>query len=173
MMEHSNYKLKNYGAYSSTFIANWKGAWIIILLAIIKFLTPFVLVHQPWELHRDEYLYYAQGQHLALGYLECPPLVGWIAYIASLFGGSFFWVKFFPSLFGAIMLLITAGMAKEMGGKTYAQILAGLGIIFSAYMRTNFLLQPVFLEIFFWTLSIYYLLRLINTNKKNITICLG
>jgi hypothetical protein len=164
-MSINKQKLKRYGSAPPPLgeagwgpVIGWVGA-----LAILKFLLPFLLVHQPWELHRDEYLYYAQGQHLAFGYLECPPLVGWLGYIASLFGGSFFWVKFFPSLFGAVMLLVTAGMVKEMGGRTYAQVLAALGIIFSAYMRTNFLLQPVFLEIFFWTLSIYYLLRLINT----------
>ncbi len=166
-MAQADARLKSYGFDSSPIGGGWVGAvslWVWAL-ALIKFILPFLLVHQPWELHRDEYLYYAQGQHLALGYLECPPLVGWLAYIASLFGGSFFWVKFFPSLFGALMVIVTAGIVKEMGGKTFAQVLAAIGIIFSAYLRTNFLLQPVFLEIFFWTLSAYYSLRLINTQQ--------
>ena len=172
-MDDTKDRSKSYGFGSSPVGGGWVGAWVIWILAIIKFLLPFILVHQPWELHRDEYLYYAQGQHLALGYLECPPLVGWLAYTASVMGGSFFWVKFWPSLFGALMVLVTANIVKEMGGKLFAQVIAALGIIFSAYLRNNFLLQPVFLEIFFWTLSIYYLLRLINTQQIKYYYLLG
>jgi hypothetical protein len=49
---------------------------IILLLAAIKFVLPFILSHPAFELHRDEYLYYEQGQHLSFGYLENPPLIG-------------------------------------------------------------------------------------------------
>jgi len=136
---------------------------IILLLAAIKFVLPFILSHPAFELHRDEYLYYAQGQHLSLGYLENPPLIGLLAFISSLLGGSFFWVKFWPALFGSFTLLATAGIVKELGGNLFAQIIAASGIILTAYMRIHFLFQPNFLDIFFWTLSAYYLLRFINT----------
>ncbi|MDQ3682561.1 MAG: glycosyltransferase family 39 protein [Bacteroidota bacterium] len=138
---------------------------IIVLLAAIKFVLPFLLSHPAFELHRDEYLYYEQGQHLAFGYLENPPLIGLLAFISSFLGGSFFWVKFWPALFGSFTLLATAGIVKELGGKLFAQIIAASGIILTAYMRIHFLFQPNFLDIFFWTLSAYYLLRFINTER--------
>ncbi len=138
---------------------------IILLLAAIKFVLPFLLSHPAFELHRDEYLYYEQGQHLDFGYLENPPLIGLLAFISSLLGGSFFWVKFWPALFGSFTLLITAGIAKELGGKLFAQIIAASGILLTAYLRIHFLFQPNFLDIFFWTLSSYYLLRFINTER--------
>lgn len=149
-----------------------RRAWIL-LLALLKFLLPFIVVDAIWELHRDEYLYYAQGQHLALGYLECPPLLGWLGYLSSLIGGNLFWVKFWPSLVGSFTVLVTVAIVKELGGKQFAQVLAGAGIILSAYLRINFLFQPGFLEIFFWTLSAYYLLRLINTQKVRYYYLLG
>jgi hypothetical protein len=139
---------------------------LIVLLAIVKFILPFVLVDPVWELHRDEYLYYEQGKHLSFGYLENPPLIGVLAYISHLSGGSFFWIKFWPGLFGALTLVVTAATAKELGGKLFAQFIAGLGILFSAYMRIHFLFQPNFPEIFFWTLSAYYLLRYTNTQQN-------
>ena len=139
---------------------------VIIFLALVKFILPFLLVNSAWELQRDEYLYYQQGQHLAFGYLENPSLIGLLGYISSLFGGTFFWIKFWPSLFGALTLIVTAAIAKELGGKLFAQFVAALGIIFSAYMRIHFLFQPNFLDIFFWTLSAYYLLRYINTQQN-------
>lgn len=142
---------------------NRKHQTIIILLAALKFVLPFLLHHPSFELHRDEYLYYEQGQHLSLGYLENPPLIGVLAYISSILGGSFFVIKFWPAFFGALTLLLTVGIVKELGGKLFAQIVASLGILFTAYLRVHFLFQPNFLDIFFWTLSAYFLIRFINT----------
>src|SRR5205085_2164812 len=146
---------------------NWlRQNKLIVFLAIVKFILPFIIVDGIWELHRDEYLYYEQGQHPSLGYLENPPMLGWMASISSLLGGSVFFIKFWPALFGSFTLLITAAIAKELGGKLFAQFVATLGIIFSAYMRIHFLFQPNFLDIFFWALSIYYLVRFINTQQN-------
>jgi hypothetical protein len=140
--------------------------WIIILFGLLfKFLLPFLLSDPAFELHRDEYLYYEQGQHLDFGYLENPPLIGLLARMSSMMGGSFFWIKFWPALFGVFTLIAMAGIVRELGGKIFAQIVAMLGISFSAYMRNHFLFQPNFLDIFFWTLSAYYLIRYINSKQ--------
>ncbi len=124
-------------------------SWIILALAGIKFILPFLISHPAFELHRDEYLYYEQGQHLAFGYLENPPLIGLLASVSSLFGGSFFWIKLWPALFGSFTLLVTIGIVTELGGKLFAQIFAALGILLTAYLRIHFLFQPNFLDIFF------------------------
>lgn len=138
-----------------------------MVLAVLKFALPFLLQHPAFELHRDEYLYYAQGQHLDFGFLENPPLIGLLGAISSLFGGSFFWIKFWPALFGVFTLLVAARIARELGGNLFAQTVAALGILLSVYLRTNFLFQPNFLDIFFWTLAAYYLIRYSNTEQTN------
>lgn len=56
---------------------------------------------------------------------------------------------------------------KEFGGGYYAQLIAALSILFSAYLRIHFLFQPNFLDIFFWTLSAYLLVLFINTQQAN------
>lgn len=143
-----------------------KNDWIIIfILAALKMVLPFLLSHPAFGLHRDEYLYYEQGHHLSLGYLENPALIGWLAGISSFLGGSFFWIKFWPAVVGVANLLVTAAIAREFGGRRFAMTIAALGIICSGYLRTHFLFHPNFLEIFFWTLSAYYLLRYINTQQ--------
>lgn len=133
------------------------------ILAFIKFLLPFILQHPMYELHRDEMLYLQQGNHLAWGFMEVPPLLSIFAKLALLSGGSFFWIKFWPSLFGAVTVFIVSKMAAEMGGKAFAQFIAGLCLITSVYLRGHFLFQPNFLEIFFWTLSAYFLIKYTNT----------
>ncbi len=143
-----------------------KESALLLFLLLLKFFLPFLLSHPAYELHRDEYLYYEQGQHLAFGYLENPPLIGVLAFLSSLPGGGYFWVKFWPALFGAATLWVTVKLARELGGGVYAQLIAALGIIFTAYLRIHFLFQPNFLEIFFWTLSAYFLIRFFNSSGQ-------
>ncbi|MCW3110748.1 MAG: glycosyltransferase family 39 protein [Segetibacter sp.] len=135
------------------------------ILAFIKFLLPFILQDSLYELHRDEMLYMPQGNHLAWGFMEVPPLLSIFAKLTITFGSSFFWVKFWPSLFGAINVFLVCKIAAEMGGKQFAQFIAGLCLIAGVYLRVHFLFQPNFLEIFFWTLSAYFIVRYINTQQ--------
>ena len=101
---------------------------IPLLLAIVKFLLPFFLQHNAYELQRDEYLYLQQGHHLAWGYMEVPPLLSVFAWISQLFGQPFFMVKLWPSLFGACTLFVACLMTMEMGGKQFALFITGLSI---------------------------------------------
>lgn len=143
-----------------------RPAWLLILfLAIIKFILPFILQSPVYELQRDEYLYYQQGLHFDLGYLENPPLLSYLGMISSWMGGTEFSLKFWASLFGALTVVVTCLITAELGGKSFAQALAGIGILTGAYLRVHALFQPNVLDIFFWTLSVYYLIRFINTKK--------
>jgi 4-amino-4-deoxy-L-arabinose transferase-like glycosyltransferase len=143
-----------------------KPIWpLIIFLAVIKFLLPFILQSPVYEPHRDELLYLAEGHHVALGFMEVPPMLSLFAWLTNLFGNTMFWIKFWPSLFGAITLCITCMIAAEFEGKFFAQLIAGLGIMTGAYLRMHFLFQPNVLEILFWTLSIYFLVRFIKTTE--------
>ena len=54
----------------------------------------------------------------------------------------------------------------------YACLLTCLGFLLSGYLRMNILFQPNFLELFFWTLNSYLVVRLIQTDCKNIFTCL-
>ncbi len=135
---------------------------LVLLLALLKFVLPLFIQSPVFELQRDELLYYQQGHHLALGYLENPSLMGLMASISSLLGGSEAWIKFWPCLVGAGTVVITCLVTAEMGGGRFAQFLASLGILSGSFLRIGFLFQPNMLDIFFWTLTIYFLLKYIQ-----------
>lgn len=139
---------------------------LVYCLAVIKFIFPFVLQDVSYLPHRDEFLYFEQGNHVALGYLENPPLIGWLAYISQLLGGSFFTLKLWPSLFGALTYLFTGKIIIALGGRFYAVFLAFLAFVFGAYLRMHYLFQPNFLEIFFYTLIAYALVQYIISQKN-------
>ena len=139
---------------------------VIFLLAGLKFLIPFLLIHPAFQLQRDEYLYYQQGQHFDLGYLENPPLLSYLGYISSWFGNKEWLVRFWPGFVGSLTVLTTCLTTARLGGKAFAQFLAGLGIITGAFLRVHILFQPNILDIFFWTCSLYFLVKFIQTNDQ-------
>jgi hypothetical protein len=85
--------------------------------------------------------------------------------ISSWPGNPAFWIKFWPSLFGSLTLIVSCLIAAEFGGKLFAQFVAGLCLLTGAFVRVHSLFQPNILDIFFWTLTIYYLVRYLNTNQ--------
>ncbi len=138
----------------------------LYLFAILKFAFPFFLQNSIYEPHRDEFLYLSEGHHMALGFMEVPPLLSVFAWFTNLFGDSMFWLKFWPSFFGALTYILMRKIILSLGGRTFALFLAFLSLIFGAYLRVHFLFQPNFLEIFFWTLIAYHIIRYVQTGKN-------
>src|ERR1700722_1204439 len=103
---------------------------------------------------------------MAWGYMEVPPLLSVFAWLTNLFGGGFFWIKFWPSLFGALTFLVVGRMVLALGGRSFALLLSFLPFVFGPYLRTNYLFQPNSLEIFFWTLLAYALVRYVQSRTE-------
>jgi len=133
-------------------------------IILLKFILQYTLISREYDLQRDEYLHLDQGNHLAWGFISVPPVTSWISYIIHLLGGGVFWVHFFPALFGAFTIFLVWKMIEEMGGSLFAQVLGSLAVLLSAILRINILFQPNSLDVFFWTLLYYTLIRYINTN---------
>ncbi len=140
---------------------------LLYSLAIIKFILPFILQHPDYQPHRDELLYLAEGHHLAWGFMDVPPLLSVLAWFTHLLGDTIFWIKFWPSLFGAFTFIFTGHIILSFGGKYFSLFLAFLPFVFGAFLRVHFLFQPNFLEIFFYTAISFFIINYLQT-KKNI-----
>src|SRR5215831_17727407 len=142
-----------------------KGTQLLYILALLKIIIPFFLQNPVYEPHRDEFLYLAEGHHLAWGFMEVPPLLSVFAWLTNVFGDSMFWIKFWPSLFGAATFIITGKIVQRLDGKNFAIFLLFLPFIFGAYLRLFFLFQPNTPEVFFWTMIAYSVIRFVQTQK--------
>lgn len=147
---------------------------------IIGFLALlYVIIHIYFsynlEYHRDELLYFSLGQHPAFGYASVPPMIGWIAWaMQNIFGFTIFAVRIFPAVLSGLMVILVSSIARELGGSGYARILAALGICVSGFALRSFLLfQPVHIDLIFWTLVFYIIIRYINTSSDKYLILLG
>ncbi|MEO0876540.1 MAG: hypothetical protein AAFY48_18210, partial [Bacteroidota bacterium] len=63
----------------------WQG---LLAIASAKLLV-HLYAHNIYGLHRDEYLYIAEGDHLSWGYMEVPPMIAVLAKVATgIFGNT-------------------------------------------------------------------------------------
>jgi hypothetical protein len=115
--------------------------------------------------HRDELLHLALADHLDWGYKEVPPFIAIIAGLTKvLFGQSVFAARIFPTICSGLIIWLTGKITVELGGKKFAIALACLGLTFSpAFMGTGYLFQPVVFDQLWWVLTVWLLLRYINT----------
>src|SRR5579872_3847596 len=114
----------------------------LYLLALIKFIFPFFLQSPVYEPHRDELLYLAEGSHPAFGFMEVPPLLSVFAWITRHVGNTMFWIKCWPSLIGALNLILIGKIVISEGGRQLALFLLCCCFFFTAYLRVHFLFQP-------------------------------
>lgn len=139
--------------------------WILLILIGVKLILQYHVVNPVYELHRDEFLYLNQADHLAFGYISVPPFTAWLSKIVFLLGGSLFWIRFFPALFGALTIIFTWLIIEAIDGKTFAKILGSCALLFSPLARINILYQPNSFDILTWTIIFYLLIKFIQSEK--------
>src|SRR5512143_3448321 len=99
---------------------------ILILLALAK-LVLHALVNNQYGWHRDELDMLDSARYLDWGYVAYPPVTAFITRVAlMLFGPSLVGVRLFPALAQAGVMLLAGLMARELGGKRLAQVVAAV-----------------------------------------------
>jgi hypothetical protein len=136
--------------------------WLILAMTSMKLFIQLVFPSHAYDLQRDEYLYLAEGNHLSWGYLEVPPTMAVLAVICKVLGSSMFVIRLLPALIGAATLYLTGKITLELGGGRFAQFIATVSFLFSAYLRVDMLFQPNALEILYFTWAAFLLIRYIH-----------
>ena len=138
-----------------------------------------LLVHLYAGLHYgyfiDELYYLACSRRLDWGYVDQPPLIAVITWLArSLLGDSLPAIRFFPAVAGAAEVALTALIARELGGKRFAQGLAALAaLVAPGFLALDSLLTMNAFEPLFWTGCAYLLIRIIKTGNSKLWIWFG
>ncbi|HVV70172.1 MAG TPA: glycosyltransferase family 39 protein, partial [Verrucomicrobiae bacterium] len=139
------------------------AGWILCF-ALAKLAVHLVTIaFTPYGIHRDEFLYLAMGEHLRFWGMDFPPAIALISrFTRWMFGDTLFAVRFFPALAGTGILVLTAALTRELGGRRLAQVLAMVALLFCPlFIRPSVLLQPVVWDQLWWTLGFYAFLRVL------------
>jgi len=159
------------GRASSGVAPLWKGVYGLAAGLVAVELA----VSARYGFHRDELYFLACARHLAWGYVDQPPLVPAVAWLAThLFGTSPTALRILPALAGGATVVLTVLMARELGGRRKAQVVAGLAAATSPQVVSAFhLLSTTVFDLFFWGLVCYLVLRLLRVGDQRLWVAIG
>ena len=116
---------------------------------------------------RDELYFLACGRHLAWGYVDQPPLIAAVARLSQALFGTFLpGIRLLPALAAAGLVLLTARMARHLGGGPWAAALAAVSaalaplFLFEAHTLTMNAFEPLL-----WTALAFAVLRILEARE--------
>jgi len=130
------------------------GMWIVLAIALAKLLFHCYLNNR-YGYFRDEFDYMACGDHLAWGYVDQPPLIPFLIHVCrGLLGDSLRSVRFIPALASSLLVVQTAVLARELGGRRFALLTSAVTIVVAPqYLSNGSLLGTTCLEPNLWMVA--------------------
>lgn len=124
--------------------------------------------------HIDELYYFAAGKHPALGHVDFPPITPLLAGLARvLFGESLVGLRSLAILAGGGVIVVSALIARELGGGRFAQTLAAATVGSSLVLGSNTLFQTVSFDQLAWAAVLFVAVRLLRTGDVRLWPVLG
>src|ERR1700740_2043678 len=77
--------------------------------------------------HRDELQFLSDARHLDWGFVAYPPLTPFVERVSlAIFGTGLVGLRLVSVIAQAVAIVVTAGMARELGGRRLAQVTSAL-----------------------------------------------
>jgi hypothetical protein len=142
-------------------------AWpLVLLLAGVKLALHLATANR-YGYFRDELYFLDMGRHLDWGYVDSAPLVAVYAKVALLLGGSLFALRAIAAVVGAGVIVVTALLARELGGRRFAQGFAALCMLLAPiHQAENTLMSMNAFEPLFWMGCVFALIRIVRTGDS-------
>ncbi len=142
------------------------GTAILLYIAIGDFIF-HMLIAGNYGYFRDELYYIVAGEHLSFGYVDFPPIIAGLASIMRFIAGdSLVSIHVIPAIAGAAIVFLAGKIASEFGGGRRAQVLAAIAAMFSASFAVASIFSMDVLDMLWWTLLAYLLVRIIKLENR-------
>ncbi|GGV04195.1 hypothetical protein GCM10010275_49490 [Streptomyces litmocidini] len=125
--------------------------------------------------HVDELYTRAASRHLAWGYVDQPPLVALVAKAEmAVFGDNLFGFRVVPALLASLAVLLAPLIARELGGGSRAQVLAGFMAFASGLvMYTGHIMGTNNWDELSWITVTWLLIRMARTRDTRLWWAIG
>src|SRR5215813_10508287 len=150
-----------------------KQSWLSTEMAAVPVLALGNLVvhcifNNRYGYFRDEFDYLSCGDHLAWGYVDQPPLLPFLVRISRIvLGDSLRSIRFLPALASSLTVVLTAVIARELGGKRFALLLSAVAVLVAPQFLSNgSLLTTNCLEPLFWMGCVYFAILAIKRDPR-------
>jgi len=134
-----------------------RGSWfsegmaVIWAIALAKLIFHIYFNNQ-YGYFRDEFDYLSCGDHLQWGYVDQPPLIPFLIHFCrAVLGDSLRSIRFIPALASSLLVVQSALLARELGGRRYAMLLTAICVVIAPqYLSNGSLLTTNCLEPNLW-----------------------
>jgi hypothetical protein len=149
--------------------------WFVPAIVAVIYFTAHMITATRYGYFRDALYYLACSQHLDWGYVDQPPLIAVLAWVARhTLGTSLRALLFWPALAGCGRILLTAAFARELGAKRFGIALAAtLAAVPAVWIAIDHQFAMNAFEPLFWTGCAFVLLRMIHTGNLRLWIAFG
>jgi 4-amino-4-deoxy-L-arabinose transferase-like glycosyltransferase len=151
----------------------WASTTAVLVYMALGTVVLHAIVGNRYGFHADELATLDDARHLAWGYPAYPPVTPFFGRISLiLFGTSLVGFRFFASLVHAITVVLAGLMARELGGRRAAQLLAGAASL-PFCIGGGALMQYVSFDYFAWVLTAYFIVRLLKSGDPRWWVAVG
>jgi 4-amino-4-deoxy-L-arabinose transferase-like glycosyltransferase len=147
--------------------------WPVILAAGLM-VAGLLAVSGAYGFHGDEMYYIVAGQHPAFGYVDQPPLTPLLsAASVAILGVSPTAVRVLPAFEMALIVVLTALIARELGGSRRAQVIGAVTAALGGYLGAGHLDTTTDPDLLAWALILWLLIRLLAGGDRRLWLALG
>src|SRR5215472_10262549 len=145
---------------------------VLICIALATVVIHLILGNR-YGFHRDELATLDDARHLAWGYVAYPPVTPFFGRLSlTLFGTSIRGFRFFANVAMGVALVLTGVMAREMGGRRGAQLVA-VAATLPFCLGGGTLMQYVAFDGLAWVMTAYFVVRLLKTGDARWWLAIG
>ena len=147
--------------------------WPVLFVAGLL-VVGLLAVAGAYGFHGDEMYFVVAGQHPAFGYVDQPPLTPLLsAASVALLGVSPTAVRVLPAIEMGLIVVLTALIARDLGGSRRAQALAAITAALSGYLGAGHLDTTTDPDLLAWAVIIWLLVKLLAGGDRRLWLALG
>ena len=147
--------------------------WPVLLVAGLM-VVALLAVSGAYGFHRDELYFIVAGRHPAFGYPDQPPLTPLLsAASVALLGLSPTAVRVLPALAMGLVVVLTALMARDLGGSRRAQLLAAITVALSGYLAAGHFDATATYDLLFAAVIVWLFVRLLAGGDRRLWLAVG
>jgi Dolichyl-phosphate-mannose-protein mannosyltransferase len=147
--------------------------WPVVLVAGLM-VVGLLAVSGAYGFHGDEMYYIVAGQHPAFGYVDMAPLTPLLsAASVVLLGVSPTAVRLLPALEMALVVVLVALIARDLGGSRRAQVLAAITAALSGYLGAGHLDTTAEPDLLAWAIILWLLVKLLAGGDPRLWLAVG
>ncbi|WP_049563312.1 glycosyltransferase family 39 protein [Nonomuraea sp. SBT364] len=142
-------------------------AWRSVTTIAVLLSGVLLAVSGGYGYHRDELYFRVLSQHPDWGYVDQPPLTPMLARLAiAVFGDTLTAIRVPPALSMALLVVLVALIARELGGRGTAQALAALGTAGGAFtLIAGHVMLTLSFDLPLWAGALLFILRALRREE--------